>query len=448
MWRLCSDLVPVVRFVVQPAAHTDLPKPSVIRLKGARRTVAKARWVRSMGLFIVASIASRPAVAQTVNPDLTPVDLFVPEHGDGVRITPGFILYPAVETTIDFDSNIYNVESSKRSDAIGHIRPSLVLDSDFTRHSIELDAGADIKRYANNSAENAEAYYVDLKSRLDLAGLVTVRPEAGAARGYEQRGTAGDQFLTDKPVTYHRRYVGVEVARDRGILGLTARGRITTLSYDDASVGGLPIDLSDRDVTLRSVSLRARYRLHEGYSTFIEGGLSQVDYRTTVGAQRNSHGYSILAGVQFQPSAMIDIEAGAGYLQQDFDDPAFTPVKALNYRLSANWIPRRDWAVRAEVRRDVDPSPRFDTAAIFRTQYIAGVQHSMGDRMLVGAEAAAVTEDYRGIVRSDQYYRVGVSARYRLNDRVGLTAQAGYRSQDGGRNYGGFSAGIGVRIAV
>ena len=368
-----------------------------------------------------------------------------------MQLGSNFRLYPTVQGEVDYDSNIYNVDIGKRDDEIFILRPEARISSDFARHYLELRGGAEIRRYVENSGENAEAYHIDALSRLELGGHIDVVPEAGYARGFERRGTAGDQFLSDEPVIFRRKYLGLQLSRAVGQLGLSLDGRVTTLGYSDATIGGVPIDLSDRDVTLRVAHLRASYRVREGISAFAEAGLNEVDYRTPLAQQRNSNGYSTLVGLHAEPSPILTFEAAAGYLHQDFDDPSYKDVGEIDYRLSAKWTPRRTWSVRAEVRRDVDPSPRIDTPAIIRSEFRLGAQHSVGDRLLLETEAATTTEKYQGIDRTDRYFRVDASARYRVNGNVGVTARVGYRTQGGdtaGRNYDGVYAGVGVSVVL
>jgi hypothetical protein len=60
-------------------------------------------------------------------------------------------------------------------------------------------------------------------------------------------------------------------------------------------------------------------------------------------------------------------------------------------------------------------------------------------------------ETYRGSAEDDRRYFVDARLHYRLTNQVGLIAQVGYRTQNGtngGRDYHGFTAGAGVRVAL
>ncbi len=433
---------------VADSQRSDEKPDIVIRLPGPVRRIASRKPIRYVALLAILAATTRPVMAQTVHRDDTPTSLFEPERGTGGRIGGAFVLYPSIELALLHDSNVYNLPANKTADELARARAEVLIASDFSRHYFQLRAGGEARRYLDTSAENSETFHADILGRLELGGQIDVTPELGFARRVEQRGTAGDVFLTDEPVEYTHSYAGLAVARERGTLGLALRARVDRLSYDNPLSGGTPIDLSYRDADTKRVNLRASYRLAQATRVFAEAGYNAVDYRATASQLRNSDGWSLLAGVQFKPSEQVDFEAAAGYLKQDFDAPGFPSVKAVNYRLSANWLPRRNLALRAAVERTVDPSPLFNSPAVVRTEYRIGVQRSFGDRMLVEADAAHTVEDFRGIARSDNYSRIGLGARYRINRNIGAGASVGYRKQTGGIDYDGFTAGVSLRVTL
>ena len=447
--RAASGIVrdgPVVLAVLAQEGRTERIRAPAIRLSGSLHISPRHDSLTLVIGFALAALLARPAAAQAIERPGTPTELFEPEQGNGARLAPYLVLYPTITIDAVYDTNVYNTDTDERSDGILRARPEALLASDFARHSVELRAGAELRKYADNTDEDAETFHLDSTVRLDLGEQIDVTAQAGYASLTEQRGSAGDQFFSDEPIAFDRKYVALAVSRFRAQLGLALDGRVTTLNYDDATLGGTPVFLGDRDVTVRQLNFRTSYRLQEGLNLFGQVGGNEVDYRTIVSSTRDSSGWSALAGVQLQPSAALNFEVGAGYLKQTFDNPQFDAVKAINYRLSADWLPRRTWKLRAEVSRNVDPSPRNDTPAIVRSEFRLGVQHSLGDRTLLEASASSTQDNYREIDRTDRYYRVGLSGRHRLNSSTGITADIGYRTQSGGRDYSGFHAGAGVRF--
>lgn len=413
----------------------------------ASRRSRVPRCVRIVPVLMVIGVA-RPVIAQE-GEVITPLDLFEKEAGRGIRVGDSFVLHPELAAGVRYDSNVYNTAGATRDDAEFSLRPQFVLQSDFTRHQVAVFGGADIRRFASLTGENSEAWNAGARARLELAEAINITPEFRISRGFEQRGSAGDQFLTDRPVGFTRKEYRLGIDRGLHRIELAANGRIERTDFMDAAVGGVPIDLSLRDYTYREAEFRAAYNLSarfQVYSRFVINGLS---YRLALPARRNSSGLAVLGGARIRLTNLLDVEAGAGYISQNFDNPANPSIKAVDYSVSATWNPRPAWQLHAEVGRYVDPSPLANVPAIFRTSYRLEVRHVVGTRLLVGAEASHVDEAYRGIPRSDRRSQVGLNLTYRITPRIGATANVGYRRQDGGatgRTYDGVAAGIGIKV--
>jgi polysaccharide biosynthesis protein VpsM len=207
--------------------------------------------------------------------------------------------------------------------------------------------------------------------------------------------------------------------------------------------------LSDRDLRTRNASLRLGVNLGSRIQLFTQISGNTLTYLGSASDLRNSSGYSVLVGSKLQVTNLVNLEAGVGYIWHDFNNPAFKPVKAINFHLAGNWTPTSSWLVTASAERAIDGSPIAVVPAIFRTSYMLGAKHTLGDRFLLGANIAAVREDYREIARVDQRYQFGITFQYRLTNHIGLQATADYRQQDGGlngRSYAGEMVLIALRI--
>lgn len=405
------------------------------------------RWAIRLAALALA-MSSRAAFAQEPE-TVIPMTLLDPYQSDGVRLGDGLVLRPEVEAFVRHDSNIYNIENPKRGDTVFSLQPRLTLSTDLPRHQVELYGTADIRRYAKVSGENSEAGEIGLRGLLELGSQIDVRPAFAFVRGIEQRGTSGDQFLTDRPVVFNRKNYRVDISRGQQSLDLSLGGRISQTDYKDATIGGIPVDLSTRDVLDRAAYLRVAYNLGSRIQAYSRVQASSLSYRSALSRNLDSSGYDVLVGGRMRVTNQIDVEAGAGIIHRSFENPAFANLNAVNFALSASWVPRRTWQVIASAERNVDPSPRTDTPAIFRSSYRLAVKHLFTPKLIAEVTAGHVREEYRGLGRVDSRYEVGANALYRLTRNIGVTADIGYRKQDGGvlgRSYSGFAAGLGVKV--
>lgn len=422
----------------------------VIVLGHLGKRVPRPAWVCRTAIFLIAISGSRVAFAQQANVK-TPTEMFEPETGDGVRVGHSFVLKAEARGEVIHDTNIYDVDHGKSPDTVFSLSPTLRLVSDFPRHRIEFRGTGEVRRYVKYTGENSETGELAMKGLAELGGWINVEPAVSIARGIEQRGSVGDQFSTDSPVQYVRKDASLAISRVQHRLEFAVNGYIDKVTYDDTTVGGVPIDLSDRDFSKKGGSVRFDLRLGGRIAVFTELDGNSLTYANAVARQRNSSGYAVLAGAHFQITNLVDVEAAAGYLRQSFDHGPFKPVKAFNYRLAATWTPRPTWLLKAGVERSIDASPRDDTPAIFRTTYKMSAQHAVSSRLLVGGTISYQREAYQSINRTDRRLEANATAQYRLTPRVGVIASAGYRDQNGGtlgRNYHGAIASLALRVVA
>lgn len=420
----------------------------MILLGDGRKQSRRPNWMIRLAIFGLAMSMSRTAMAQDQQV-LTPIQMFEPEASPGVQIAPGVVARPLVVEGVTYDSNIYNIEHGGRSDEVFQLRPRLVVGTNLARHYLELSGGADIRRYAKFKDENSEAADVRARALFELGGWVNVEPEAGIARGVEQRGTAGDQFFTDRPVTYTRKYTQLDISRGQHKLEVALHGGISTTGYNDATVAGNPVDLSNRDFTTRNGSLQLALNLGSRLKLYTRAGGNQLAYRTVASKFRNSSGYAVMGGLMFEITRLIDVDAGLGYIHQSFKSGAYQPVNAIDYHLVANWTPQPSWLVSATAQRAFDGSPLANVAAIFRTTFRLEAKHAPSDRVLIGVSASHTNEAYRGIDRTDRRFQADLAVHYRLTPNIGVVAGAGYRKQGGGnsgRRYEGAAVSLALRV--
>lgn len=407
-------------------------------------------YLSSLAPFALAMTFSQSAAAQEEDEQvLTPIEMFEAEVGQGYRVAPSVLMYAEVIGGVIHDTNIYNVAQNVRSDEVFQIKPRIVLGTDLSRHYFEVAGEADIRRYAEFGGENNETARVDAAGLLELGGQINVLSRAGIARGIEQRGTAGDQFTTDNPISYDRKYADVEISRGNRRLEIGLRGTVASIDYDDTLVGGVPVDITDRNYTTRDASLQLALNMGPRVKVYsrIEG--NQLSYQTVPSKVRNSSGLSVMGGVFFEVTRLIKVDAGLGYFHQNFDSAAFASINEMDFHLEANWTPKPEWNFEARAERSIDGSPLANVPAIFRTTFSLEAQRSFNDRILLGNVTSYVTEEYRGIGRSDKRFGSDLTAQYRLTPNIGIIASAGYRHQGGGnvgRNYDGAAFSLAVRI--
>jgi hypothetical protein len=447
LWHLARLLV-VMLTVGEDQREVAVNRVIYVMSGKARRRAP--RLATRIALLLAMLALPRVASAQTIKV-ITPTEMFDPENSPGVAVGKTLVLRNETTLQAQGNSNIYNVDSDRTGDVIGILQSDLHLGTHSARHMFEVSTGGMLLRYAKTGAENTTTYYGGAKGRLDLGHRITVNADGEVGRGYEMRGTAGDQFTTDHPVLYNRKQIHARIERSGGILEVAFDGSLRTQDYLKAAIQGVPIDLSSRNATVRQGAVEAQYRLSPALRAYSEVTVNQVAYAQYLGYARNSSGYAVLGGLHVAVTSVVDVEAAVGYMRQTFQLAGSPPVSGITYKLAGNWTPTPKWRLTATGRRDIDASPLSNAPAIVRSNFDLKAQRAVGQRVLADAHATYTQEEYRGLPRTDRRVDAGAGAHYRLTGNVGLLAQAGWRQQWGGasgRSYSGFSGSVGVRVVL
>jgi len=372
------------------------------------------------------------------------------EQAEPLGLRAGAIeIFPRLTADVRYDSNIYNRPSPELDDFAFVLRPSISVRPDLARHELRLDLAGEARRYFDTPAENSEQFLARLSARADLAERTTAQARVQVSRRIERRGTLGDEFLTDRPVSYLETEAAVGLARTGGRLELSGELSAAETAYDDARLEGVSVVQSFRDTRRLRGTVRAGYRLGTRFSPFVQLSANDLQYDLEPEGPRGSSGFAVLGGIRFDLGQLVEAEAAVGYMRQNFEDPLKADFGGIDFRLAARWTPIPRLQLAAEGRRSVERSPLPEAPAVVESSLRASALYAMGSRTLVGLELGSVSADYSGIDRSERRYFTEASLEYRINPRLAAFAGAGYRHQDGegtaARSYGGSSFRLGVR---
>jgi len=102
--------------------------------------------------------------------------------------------------------------------------------------------------------------------------------------------------------------------------------------------------------------LRAGYELRDGFDVWLQGGLNQRSYLQQVniaGQQRDSSGWSAVAGSTLELSGVSKLEAFVGYSQQNYFS-AGVNTGAVIFGLGGTWNGFQPLVVRPFVIRSIN----------------------------------------------------------------------------------------------
>ena len=385
-----------------------------------------------------------------------------PERGETVTNRPrpeldrlgvhagGLFIYPRLGLQEFYNDNIFATDSDEEDDFITLVSPRVDVTSDWTRHAFDLYAKAAIGRYADQTEEDFEDFSVGTNGRLDITQRAKLRAGVSYDRLHEGRGSPDDVRRVPgsapvEPTLFDVGSVFLTYQQWLGRFLLESGGEVDRLTYDNVGTeaGGIIIN-DDRDRAIYAGNLKIGYEFMPGYTAFARG---EVDYRRYDNlccdadlVDRDSQGYLIEVGTDFDVTAVLFGDVAIGYRSQDYDDPSFDTIGDVAGRASLTWNPTGLTTVSALITRgEVIETTLSDSAAIFETAGRVTVDHELLRNLLLQAAVSVSDEDFQDVDRSDTYVRAGFGAKYLMNRYIQLDLSYAYLSRGSDTQGGDFT---------
>ena len=394
---------------------------------------AGRRIARVLALAVLTSL-SQPAQAQDLGMgDLGGVPR--PEFiGQGYQMG-SFLILPALTVENTYNDNIFAVaeddpNENEKGAYVASIIPALGIESLWSRHFVSLGVFGKINRYGSLSSENNEEYRVEGAGRLDLTGGSSVVTDIALGRrtigraNTENTGRDDPEQLDFVNFDFSYRH---EFSRFRLDLDPFVKRR----DYVEAAD-------SDRDRTQYGGTPRIWYRFSPAFSIFVEPGVEVLDYdhlRNDV--DRDSLMVQGFVGAEFDITSIINGEISVGPVYMDFDDPSFDNYTTVGARGAVTWDVTPLTRVNAEVVRRAAPTtlagPLTNPAGAsskIQTMALVRVRHELVPDLFLTVDGAYFRENFKGLVREDDNYRVRASVDYLINRFVSIGVGYKFRLRD------------------
>jgi hypothetical protein len=381
-------------------------------------------------------------VASRVRPELEPL---------GVRVG-SFLVFPSIGAQERFSSNIFATPDDEISDFITQVRPSLIIGSDWNRHSLTFRADADLGFYADNSSEDFIDYRVGTAGRFDISNAAFINASADFNHLHEDRGSP-DDVGGSEPTEFDDIALRAAYSQEFGRFRARLLGTFDNLDFDDVpAAGGGEIDNDDRDRIEAEGTVRLGYEIVPQYEAYVQGSYNNRDYRIGLdnnGFDRDSHGFAADVGIEVDFGGITFGDFFVGYRQQDYDDPAFDSISGLDAGATITWNVTPLTTVVGTVSRSVEETITAGSSGFFGTEFDLSVDHELLRNLILSAKARYINRDYQDIDRIDDYYEAGLGADYMMNRNVSVTAGYKYRerdSDDPGSEYDEHVALVGIKL--
>lgn len=352
----------------------------------------------------------------------------------------------------EFDDNIFNTPDNGTADKVFHIMPSASLESDWSRHSLNLGFEMDRGYYEENTQENYNDYIISAKGRVDiqdqssvaLAYAHTRQHEIGNAplvvpTAFSPTNPFGQVVDTGFGTTvYHQDLFNVKPTFSTD--PLIAWVDLAAQRWSYANKNGA--DLGFQNFWEYSIIPRIGYQTFEDTSLFIQPSYAQRIYdseQNLNGFNDNSQEYQFLVGLTYDFTDLTYIEAGVGVVHSTFTDPAFKPTTGPAFDISGIWNATEFLTLSARALQSNLATTDFETKQVATNFFSLGADWEARDNLIVsllGSYTDAVYEESEltasgfgaPIQRHDRTFGLSVGAKYMFTDY--FTASVSYLLND------------------
>lgn len=368
--------------------------------------------------------ARNESVAERSRPDYDP---------KGIRVG-GIIFHPGVAAEIGTDSNVFYQAANEQDDIVLVLRPRLVGETDWSRHRLFVEIGADDFKYQDNDSEDRTDLFARGEGRLDVRRGTYLVLGGRQERLTERRGAPDSPDAAAKPLRFEVRSAYAAGVHEINRIRATLRVDRENLNYKDVPLllGGV-IDQDQRDHTTTTVTGRLEYALSPDTAVVLQASGNERKYELKpprADFDRDSEGVSYLVGFNTDLSNLIRGELIVGYLMQNYDDPALSTAEGLALEANVEYFATPITTVTLRGRRRVEETLAWLASSYVSTEAELRIDHELRRNLILGAGLGTINRDFQGMTRDDDVMTADVGARYLLNRRMELGARWRYERQD------------------
>jgi hypothetical protein len=372
-----------------------------------------------------------------LNPRQAAAESYAPQ---GTRVG-SFLLFPALELDEAYTDNIYASSFQRVGSFIQVVNPSLQLRSQWGQHALNFFARGSFGFYTADATQNYQDANAGFDGRYDISPDSNFYGGAAYSRAHYFPGSPNAVTGAFPIAMYNQYTTNAGYYQQFGRFRARLDGRLDAYNYLNNGQGpnqGVSTTSDLNRIELRE-SLRVGYEFLPGYEIWTRAGLNQRNYQNqpdSSGLFRNSSGFDVVGGFAVQVSTITSFEVFAGYIQQNYVDPAFPTIGVPTFGLTGYWSPIREILVKPYVRRTIDESSLATASAYINTSGGLDVNYNFRPNIRLDGHADYTSADYQIASgqqgRFDQYYtvRAGVTYLPTPNFFVGPTYQFVHRTSN------------------
>jgi hypothetical protein len=394
----------------------------------------------SLALPALAQTAEEDSVARRPRPDYDAQGVAWPDLLDGLdrlisseaRRQPrddaasDIMLYPTLQTALIADSNALRRQAGAQGDVAEQLVAGLAASSGDEDGGWSLSASGDSTRYLRFSSQNGD------QARLRQSGFLAPSEDLRAELSFDEQWLvepiedSGTGYRQQRPNRYalYSSLLTLGYSSDDWQLVASEHAELYRYAGNPPAVIGNELDREQLTSTLHLARM-----IFDGTALFIEPEVNLRHYDreiSTDGLRHDSSGGQVLAGLHYDLSSVTYIEAGAGWLRQDYVDHAFPSVSGPALQGRAVWNPLDRLSFGAGAQRRITESNLPGSSGVEATSENASADYEIDDNLLASFNFSFTDMRYKEAVgsasRVDDITQYGVELRYLIDETTSIAA--------------------------
>ena len=344
---------------------------------------------------------------------------------DAIGLRAGaFLVLPKAEISVLHSDNVFAEEINPRSDWVTSFAPSVLIESQWSRHSLDARLAANVYRYSKFDDNSSTALSAHLNGRLDVVQGTVVTGNVGFDRLVEPRSSASSPFDAAEPVRYNQTSADLGFSRELNLIRVSGAVHYRNYVFENTrSFLGALINERYRNNQSWEQQLRVDYALSPAIALFVNGTHNTWAFKAPTNpldVDRDASGYSLAGGADFEITSLTRGQVQVGFLEQNFDDVRVGDTSGLSLSARVEYFPTQLLTVTLNGQRQAQSTGVVGAGGVVHTNFGAQGDYELLRNLILTARLQYYGDDYRGLDRQDKIWTGTLGANYLVNRWLGL----------------------------
>lgn len=349
-----------------------------------------------------------------------------------------FRLFTDLSTTVSYDSNVFRVDSGKKSDVFFTELPSLILDYETNEVHADLYADGTFNEYTKLTTVDNNEYDFGLRGAYIISRAAQFSGNVSYSQLAEPLSSPDVIAFQDRPNLYNLFDASGQFKYQPNRLGFIVGGSDDSYHYQNTPIfGGGELGNADRDNSIYKGFVEADYDFSPGYSAFARGTYNSDQYNQYLdrtGTHRSSTGYQADAGVKLLLGNLVQGSVYLGYLDQMYDHHQANPlsdISGLDFGANLAWYPTELLTVNLTASRQIENTTLGGASGGDDRNVNLSANYEVTRRVFLTADVGYDDTKFRGSTpyQDDKTPTAGASVKYLISHYVQATLSYQYASR-------------------